>query len=78
MSVLQTSIYVFIFLCKMDYNNDKFVHAPIYVYNEVIQLLEFVNVLEYSSSVVMCCDSGVFILISQILGHDIQCFLLLE
>lgn len=33
-------------LYKMDYNNDKFIHAPKYSYNEVMQLLEFVGVIE--------------------------------
>ena len=28
--------YVFRFLCKMDYENDKFIHAPTCTYNEVM------------------------------------------
>ena len=27
--------YVFRFLCKVDYESDKFIHAPTYTYNEV-------------------------------------------
>jgi hypothetical protein len=38
--------YVFKFLCKVDYNSDKFIHAPTYSYNEVMQLLELVGVIE--------------------------------
>ena len=28
--------YVFKFLYKVDYDNDKFIYAPTYTYNEVI------------------------------------------
>ena len=38
--------HVFKFLCKVDYHNDKFIHAPTYTYNKVMQLLELVNVVE--------------------------------
>ena len=38
--------YVFRFLCKVEYNNDKFVHAPTYVYREVVRVLELVGVVE--------------------------------
>ena len=44
--VLQTSYYVFTFLCKVDNESDKFIHAPTYMYNEVIHLLELVGVGE--------------------------------
>ena len=39
--------YVFRFLCKVDYESDKFIHAPTYTYNEVIQLFELVGIVEY-------------------------------
>ena len=39
--------YVFRFLCKVDYGNDKFIHAPTYSYNEVMRLLELVGVVEF-------------------------------
>jgi hypothetical protein len=38
--------YVFRFLCKVDYERDKFIHAPTYTYNEVIRLLELVGIVE--------------------------------
>jgi hypothetical protein len=38
--------YVFRFLCKLNYDSDKFIHAPTYSYNEVMRLLEFVGVVE--------------------------------
>ena len=38
--------YVFKFLFKVDYDNDKFIHAPTYTYNKVMQLLELANVVE--------------------------------
>ena len=31
--------YVLQFLCMMDYDNDKFIHAPTFTYYEVMQLL---------------------------------------
>ena len=34
------------FLCKVDYDNDKFIHAPRFAYNEVMQLLELAGVVE--------------------------------
>ena len=30
--------YVFRILCKVDYESDKFIHAPTYIYNEVMRL----------------------------------------
>ena len=38
--------YVFRFLCKVDYESDKFIHAPTYTYNEVMRLLELAGVVE--------------------------------
>ena len=38
--------YVFRFLCKVDYESDKFIHAPTYTYNEVTRLLELAGVVE--------------------------------
>jgi hypothetical protein len=38
--------YVFRFLCKVDYSSDKFIHAPTYSYNEVMQVLELAGVVE--------------------------------
>ena len=38
--------YVFRFLCKVDYESDKFIHAPTYTYNEVMCLLELAGVVE--------------------------------
>ena len=38
--------YVFRFLCKVDYESDKFIHAPTYTYNEVITVLELACVVE--------------------------------
>jgi hypothetical protein len=38
--------YVFRFLCKVVYNNNKLIHAPMYSYNEVMQLLELANVIK--------------------------------
>jgi hypothetical protein len=38
--------YVFRFLCKVDYDSDKFIHAPTYSYNEVMRLLELAGVVE--------------------------------
>jgi hypothetical protein len=37
--------YVFRFLCKVDYDSDKFIHASTYSYNEVIRLLELAGVV---------------------------------
>lgn len=39
--------YEFIFLFKVNYNNDKFIHAQTYTYNKVMQILEFVSVVEH-------------------------------
>ena len=39
--------YEFIFLSKVNYDNDKLVHTPIYTYNEVMQLLEVVSFVEH-------------------------------
>ena len=38
--------YVFRFLCKVDYESDKFIHAPTYMQNEVMHLLELIGLLE--------------------------------
>jgi hypothetical protein len=38
--------YVFRFLCKVDYESDKFIHAPTYTYNEVMRLLELAGIVE--------------------------------
>ena len=38
--------YVFGFLYKVDYESDKFIHAPTYTYNEVMRLLELVGIVE--------------------------------
>ena len=38
--------YVFRFLCKVDYESDKFIHAPTYTYNEVMRLLELAGIIE--------------------------------
>jgi hypothetical protein len=40
--------YVFMYLCKVDYAIDKFVHASTLRYNEVMCLLELVGVVEQS------------------------------
>lgn len=40
MGVLQHLYYVARILCKVDYNNDKFIHAPTYSDNGVMWLLE--------------------------------------
>ena len=37
--------YVFRLLCKVDYDSDKFIHPPIFYYNEVM-LLELIVVVE--------------------------------
>ena len=37
---------VFRILCKVDHGSDKFIHAPTYSYNKVMQLLELVGVVE--------------------------------
>ena len=39
-------LYVFRYLCKVDYATDKFIHAPTFSYNEVMRLLEFAGVAE--------------------------------
>ena len=33
------------FLCKVDYDNNKFIYAPMYTYNEVMRLLELACVV---------------------------------
>ena len=38
--------YVFWYLCKMNYETDKFIHQPTYSYNEVMQILELAGVVE--------------------------------
>ena len=37
---------VFRFLCKVDYDSGKFIHAPTCSYNKVMWLLELVGVVE--------------------------------
>lgn len=37
--------YVSKLLCKVNYNNNKFIHAPTYTYNKVMRLLELVGVV---------------------------------
>lgn len=37
------SCYVFRFMCKMDYESDKFIHAPTYTHNEVMRLPELAS-----------------------------------
>ena len=37
--------YVFKFIRKVDFDNDKFIHAPTYAYNEVMRFLELVRVV---------------------------------
>ena len=44
--VLQTFSLRVISLCKVDYESDKFIHTPTYMYNEVKRLLELVGVVE--------------------------------
>lgn len=39
--------HVFRFMCKMDYESDKFIHTPTYTCNEVMHLLELVRVVEF-------------------------------
>ena len=46
MGVLQTSYFMFRFLCKGDYESDNFIHAPMYIYNEVMRLLELAGIVE--------------------------------
>lgn len=38
--------YAFRFLCKVDYGNNKFIHAPTYTYNEVLWLFELADIVE--------------------------------
>ena len=33
-------------MCKVDNNNDKFFHAPMYTFNEIMQLLELSNAVK--------------------------------
>lgn len=37
---------VFGFLCKVDYDMDKFIHATPYTYNEVMRFLKLVDIVE--------------------------------
>ena len=32
--------------CKVNYNNDKFIHAPTLIHNKVMQLFHIANVVE--------------------------------
>ena len=41
--------YVFRFMCKADYNNDKFIHIPKSTSNKVMQLLELASVIKCDS-----------------------------
>lgn len=54
----------------MDYENDKFIHALIYTYNEVMRLLELASVVEHKLS----CDHN-FMLMFQHVGIWLQMFL---
>lgn len=38
--------YVFRFMGKVDYESDKFIHAPTYTYNEVMRLLDLASFVE--------------------------------
>ena len=38
---------MFIIMYKVDYNNDKFIHASTYTYNEVMRLFELDRVVEH-------------------------------
>lgn len=46
MGVLQTPLLCIRFLCKVDNYNDKSIHVPTCTYNEVMQILEMVGVVE--------------------------------
>lgn len=47
--------YVFQFLCKVDYENNKFIHAPTYAYNKVMRLFELASVVEHKyDGSIMC------------------------
>ena len=39
--------FEFRFLSKVNYVNDKFIHAPTYTYNKVIRLIKLVGVVEH-------------------------------
>jgi hypothetical protein len=39
--------YDFKFLSKANYDNNKFIHALTYTYNEVMRLLKLINVVEH-------------------------------
>ena len=39
--------YVFEFLCKVDYDSDKFIHAPMFTFNKVMRLLELGSVVDF-------------------------------
>lgn len=51
--------YVFKFLCKLDYENNKFIHAPTHTYNEVMHLLELVGEVEHEQSWRSCLHNNV-------------------
>lgn len=36
--------YEFKFICKVNYDNDKYIHTPTYIYNKVMKLLELASV----------------------------------
>ena len=37
---------MFRFICKLGCDNDKFIHAPMYTFNKVMQLFELANVVK--------------------------------
>ena len=43
---------MFRYLCKVNYDNDKFIHGPTYTYNEVLWLLELVDVNDATLNVI--------------------------
>ena len=51
--------YVFRILCKMDYDSEKFIHPPMYPYNEVMRLLELAGVVE-CEQYFKCCIHFMF------------------
>ena len=43
-NIFMMSLYTF--LCKVEYESDKFIHAPTYTYNEVMRLLKLVGIIK--------------------------------
>ena len=39
--------FVYEFLCKLDYDNNKFIHTPTSIYKKVMWLFEFVGVVKH-------------------------------